>query len=134
MIAPLPKPKRLLIVDDNPQFLELVRVLLSGTEYQVHTASGAGSARAFLATGLEPDVVLLDLCMPGMDGASLLGEWIRSDELRGSAVVTMSGLPVERTPEGAVLHLSKPFTRARLLSVLRAFSERVALRERASLS
>jgi len=60
-------PGRILVVDDDPDFLEAIRAVLEGQTYRVTTASsgkeGLEKARAQL-----PDVVLLDIIMPGQDG------------------------------------------------------------------
>jgi CheY-like chemotaxis protein len=59
-----------LIVDDNPANLKLVRVLLSGEGYEVRAAADAEEALQVLE-GFRPRLILMDLQMPGMDGFAL---------------------------------------------------------------
>ncbi len=60
----------ILIVDDNPANMKLVRVLLSGEGYDVRTALDANEALAELKTS-KPDLILMDIQLPGMDGLEL---------------------------------------------------------------
>jgi CheY-like chemotaxis protein len=62
--------KSILIVDDNPANMKLVRVLLSSEGYDVHTALDAQEALAELRTS-RPDLILMDIQLPGMDGLEL---------------------------------------------------------------
>lgn len=60
----------ILIVDDNPVNLKLVRVLLTGEGYEVRTAADAHEAMAILAE-FKPRLILMDIQLPGMDGLAL---------------------------------------------------------------
>jgi CheY-like chemotaxis protein len=60
----------ILAVDDNPQNLKLVRVLLSGAGYEVRTATDGEEALDVLAT-FSPRLILMDLQMPDIDGLTL---------------------------------------------------------------
>ncbi|MBZ5598228.1 MAG: response regulator [Acidobacteriia bacterium] len=61
-----------LIVDDSPEMLRYLRVLLELDSYQVETASNGSEALQRVRDGCAPAVVLLDLQMPGMDGLKTL--------------------------------------------------------------
>jgi len=61
-----------LIVDDSPEIQRYLRVLLELDSYQVETASSGHEALQGLHHGCTPEVVLLDLQMPGMDGLETL--------------------------------------------------------------
>jgi CheY-like chemotaxis protein len=61
---------RVLAVDDHPVNLKLVRTLLVGEGFEVRTANNAEEARAAIP-GFAPQVVLMDLQMPGMNGYEL---------------------------------------------------------------
>ena len=63
-------PKSIFIIDDHPVNLELVKVLLVLEGYEVHTASNAESALNML-TDIHPDLILMDVQLPGMDGLEL---------------------------------------------------------------
>jgi two-component system cell cycle response regulator len=59
-----------LVVDDNQVNLKLVRVLLTSFGYEAHTAENAEQAVELLKT-LQPDLILMDIQLPGMDGLAL---------------------------------------------------------------
>lgn len=63
-------PETILIVDDNVTNLKLARVLLNAAGYEVHTASDAEQALELLA-GFLPNLILMDIQLPGMDGHAL---------------------------------------------------------------
>ena len=60
----------ILIVDDNPANLKLIRVLLTGEGYQVQTAADSQEALVAIAT-VRPRLILMDLQLPGIDGIEL---------------------------------------------------------------
>lgn len=62
--------KPILIVDDNPSNLKLLRVLLSGEGHEVRTALSAQEAISAL-DNFKPSLILMDIQMPGMDGLEL---------------------------------------------------------------
>ena len=62
--------ERILIVDDNPVNLKLMRVLLAGEGYTVRTAADAEEALAVLRE-FVPRLILMDIQLPGMDGLAL---------------------------------------------------------------
>lgn len=108
----------ILVVDDEPEIRGLVKDILVDEGYEVVTADGAMQARA-ACMGRKPDLVLLDIWMPGTDGISLLKEWGEADELP-FRVVMMSGhgsieTAVEATRLGAYDFLEKPLSMAKLL-------------------
>lgn len=60
-------PRRVLVIEDNANDRELVTALLEGAQYEVQTAE-AGGLGLSLATADPPDIILLDLHLPDMDG------------------------------------------------------------------
>lgn len=71
-------PRRILIVDDEDDIREVAQLSLEmGRSWDVHTAS-SGAAALERAAALEPDAILLDVMMPGMDGPSVF-ERLRAD-------------------------------------------------------
>lgn len=60
----------ILVVDDNPLNMKLIRVLLTGEGYQVKTAADASEALAVLAE-FHPRLILMDIQLPGIDGLEL---------------------------------------------------------------
>ncbi len=67
-----PAKATILVVDDSPDIQRYLRVLLELDSYEVETASSGHEALQSLRLGYTPDVVLLDLQMPGIDGLETL--------------------------------------------------------------
>lgn len=105
---------RILIVEDNPQNLELMRYLLAAHGYQVLTAVD-GAAATDVLEGATPDLILCDIQMPRMNGFDLLA-WVRSrDEFRKIPMVAVTALAMvgdreEMLAAGFDGYLSKPIT------------------------
>jgi two-component system phosphate regulon response regulator OmpR len=116
--------QRILIVDDDPDVRESMGEYLQGHGFEVALAdNGEAMRRAFAAA--KPDVVLLDLRLPGEDGLSL-ARWLRAEHDVPIIMVTAAGEVVDRVvglEVGADDYIAKPFDprelRARLNSVLR---------------
>jgi DNA-binding NtrC family response regulator len=113
--------KTILVVDDEIGIRELLSEILFDEGYQVYLAENAEQARAFRKER-EPDLVLLDIWMPDIDGIALLKEWV-DQELLTMPVVMMSGhgtieTAVEATRIGAVDFLEKPIALQKLLSAI----------------
>ncbi|MGD8206609.1 MAG: sigma-54 dependent transcriptional regulator [Thiohalocapsa sp.] len=131
----------ILVVDDEPDIRETVRDILEDEGYTVTSAENGESARHSLRER-RPDLMLLDIWMPDLDGISLLQEWAE-DEGLPCPVIMMSGhgnveTAVEATRLGAYDFLEKPLSMAKLLlTVERALAadklerENVGLRRRA---
>ena len=111
----------ILVVDDEVGIRELLSEILIDEGYDVRLAENAGAAR-HLRNELRPDLVLLDIWMPDMDGISLLKEWHAAGHLT-MPVVMMSGhgtidTAVEATRFGACDFLEKPIALQKLLSTV----------------
>ena len=88
----------ILFVDDSPGDVELVRQALLGYSVKLWTASdGVNAMRLLEGSGGEPDLILLDLNMPRMDGRALLGRIKSSPELGRIPVIvlTCSNAPLD---------------------------------------
>lgn len=121
---PAPRPMsaeaaRVLVVDDNEPLRENIVEALELEGFPVEAVASAADALARLAEDPLPEVVLLDLMMPGMDGRELLGR-IRSDprleRVRVVMVTGASGMRAKLASADAVL--MKPFGVADLLAAL----------------
>jgi PleD family two-component response regulator len=111
---------RILIIDDDVSFREMLRVLLSMEGYAPQVAEDAvEGGKALLAE--QPDLVICDVKMPYMDGLELLS-LLRSDENTSSLpVILVSGqrdieILGKAVQLGASDYLIKPITRVRLLA------------------
>ncbi len=113
---------QILVVDDEPDIRQLVQEILEDEGYSVRVARDGESARLTYAQQ-KPDLVLLDIWMPDIDGISLLKEWSAPGKLE-SQVVIMSGhgtleTAVEATRLGAFDFIQKPLSLAKLLATVR---------------
>ena len=123
----------ILIVDDEPEIRRLVQEILEDEHYRVATAESADGARE-LYRKQRPDLVLLDIWMPGTDGITLLKEWCAGGRPE-VPVVMMSGhgtveTAVEATRLGAYDFIEKPVSMAKLLvTVERALAAEQLRRE-----
>jgi two-component system, NtrC family, nitrogen regulation response regulator NtrX len=129
----------ILVVDDEPEIRNLVREILEDEGYEVSVAeSGEAAQRARRAR--RPDLILLDIWMPDVDGITLLKQWAEAGGLP-CPVIMMSGhgtveTAVEATRLGAYDFIEKPLSLAKLLlTVERAleadklYRENVGLRQ-----
>jgi two-component system nitrogen regulation response regulator NtrX len=108
----------ILVVDDEADIRSLLKEILSEEGYEVDVAANATQARASRARQ-TPDLVLLDIWMPDVDGITLLREWSTTNA-EGCPVVMMSGhgtveTAVEATRLGAFDFVEKPLSLAKLL-------------------
>lgn len=117
--------KRILIVDDEPDFTHMIKLNLEATgDYEVltenHGALGLKTARRF-----KPDMIFLDIIMPDMDGPQLLALLREDTGLKDIPVVFLTALVTkdEITEEGATIagnmFLAKPVTTARLVASIK---------------
>ena len=108
----------ILVVDDELGIRALLSEILSDEGHSVELAENAAQARDF-RTRQRPDLVLLDIWMPDVDGITLLKEWAATSMLT-MPVIMMSGhgtidTAVEATKVGAMAFLEKPITLQKLL-------------------
>jgi DNA-binding NtrC family response regulator len=111
----------ILVVDDEMGIRELLNEILTDEGHSVVSAQNADEARK-ARENLEPDLVLLDIWMPDVDGVTLLKEWSNNGQLT-MPVVMMSGhatidTAVEATRIGAVNFLEKPIALQKLLKTV----------------
>ena len=71
----------ILVVDDEPDIRQLVKEILEDEGYEVETAENGQTARESFRHR-RPELVLLDIWMPDIDGISLLKEWSDNDEIK----------------------------------------------------
>ena len=113
--------ERILICDDEPSLRELMRIALDG-DYDFVEAESARQAIE-IARERPPDLLLLDVMMPGQSGLDVL-EFVRSDpDLEGTPVVVVSAFSSEADRRAAVAaganrFLAKPFEPDDLVSVV----------------
>jgi two-component system KDP operon response regulator KdpE len=116
---------RVLVVDDEPQILRALRINLRARSYDVDTAA-TGTEALDVAAKHPPDLVLLDLGLPGLDGIDVI------EGLRGWTsvpIIVLSGRAdstdkVEALDAGADDYVTKPFGMEELLARMRAAARR----------
>jgi CheY-like chemotaxis protein len=106
-----------LVVDDDDAMRELVCSALEAEGYQIDAADHGGSALERLREAEQPDLVLLDLEMPVMDGWQLLDEMRAMGSCDAIAVLVMSGATPEDAPDG-VPFIAKPASVSGLLAAV----------------
>ena len=109
--------KRVLLVDDEISFTSVVKINLETTgNYEVGVENDSSKA-IDTAQSFQPDIIILDIVMPGMDGGDLKRKISSTPELEGIPILFVtalaspdeaSGHPVVRSPDGAML--AKPVT------------------------
>lgn len=111
--------KTVLVVDDEENMVLAMDYALSRTGYRVLKAS-SGEDALLIATESQPDLVLLDLMMPGMGGLETLKMLKSHSEFRTIPVIIMSGVKplVRQSDYKWAAFLTKPFSIQELLDVV----------------
>jgi two-component system, OmpR family, KDP operon response regulator KdpE len=119
---------RILIVDDAPELTLLLKLALSREGYQVETANDGleGLRKAY---DLRPDLILLDIMMPGMSGLEMLSRFREFSEV---PVIMLTALgktdaKIDGLNKGADDYVTKPFDTDELKARIRALLRRAAL-------
>jgi two-component system cell cycle response regulator DivK len=113
---------RILVVDDNPANLRLLRMLLLGEAYDVRTADAAAEALALVAE-FRPRLILMDLQMPGMDGFELTRRLKADGGTRDIVIVALTAYAMKGDEEraraaGCDDYVSKPIDTRALPAVI----------------
>ncbi|OGQ82025.1 MAG: two-component system response regulator [Deltaproteobacteria bacterium RIFCSPLOWO2_12_FULL_60_19] len=115
----------ILIVDDNPMNLKLVRVLLAGEGYDVKTATNAEEALEVLKT-FPPRLILMDIQLPEMDGLELTRRLKANGETRGIVILALTAYAMKGDEEKALNagcdgYIAKPIDTRKLPSQVAGF-------------
>jgi len=124
--------RNILVVDDEPDIRELVKEILEDEGFEVAAAQNAATAKK-LVESFKPDLILLDIWMPDIDGITLLKEWKEENSIDAS-IIMMSGhgnveTAVEATRHGAYDFIEKPLSIAKLLLTIKHALETTALQQ-----
>jgi DNA-binding response OmpR family regulator len=118
---------KVLVVDDDSSLLQMVRAQLRG-HYEVILAEGGEQALRLIEEGTSPDIVLLDIDMPGLDGYETLERLRDNPDTEDIPVIFLTGLDgvrdqVKGLGSGVVDYITKPFVRVIMLARLRLHLE-----------
>ena len=114
--------KRILIVDDDMSTLEMMSAILGCEGYRVAAARNGLDGIDRLSVYEKPDLILLDLKMPGMDGQGFCGARRKHEGWESIPLVVISGaedVAQQAAILGAVAYLQKPVDTVELLTVVR---------------
>ena len=115
----------ILIVDDNPLNVKLVRVVLLTSGYDVRTCADAESALEALQS-FRPDAILMDIQLPGMDGLELTRRLKANPETRDITIIALTAYAMKGDEEkaraaGCDGYLTKPIDTAVFPSLLAGY-------------
>jgi len=124
----------LVVIDDDPANIKLVRFVLANEGLEIHAASNAQSGLELIRR-LRPQIVLLDLVMPGVQGMEVLQTILEFDP--GTDVILMTGFystesAVEAIQKGAADYFPKPFSPDKLRDRIAQIKEDSKHRQRSS--
>ena len=112
-------PKKILIVEDDPSFSRAINHIIEKEGYDVITASN-GMAGLRMAKEESPDLMILDVMLPGLDGFEICSQLRQNPETENLPIIMLSakGQEIDKTTGlkvGANEYLTKPVDRALLL-------------------
>jgi len=119
--------KKILVVDDDKNILNLEKTILEQKGFEVTMALGGPEALELLSTQTF-DLILLDVMMPEMDGFSVCRKIKEDDRLKEVPVIFLTAKGggealAEGFESGAVMYINKPFTANKLLTIVNTMLE-----------
>jgi CheY-like chemotaxis protein len=126
-VLPMPSPGKVLAIDDDPLALELIAAVLEPAGYTVFTAR-TGQEGVALAQSDAPEVILLDLVMPEMDGFTVIERLKEDPATAGIPIVVFTSKSLTAADEeylrGRIVHIAQKadFDRSALVKLIRRFS------------
>ncbi len=123
---------RVLIADDDPAIVWLVRTLVEGEGFLTITAQNGKEAYRILISGQKIIAGIVDIMMPYIQGTDLVRFMQSDDRFKQIPVIIMTAeqspkLPAKSFKAGAVAFLPKPFTNAQLRNMLRTFAKKASV-------
>jgi len=117
--------KKILIVDDDLISQNMLRATLGSAGYSVLTASSGGEGIELAGKEL-PGLIILDIMMPGMDGAGAAEILKRNPKTKNIPIMFLSSLVTEKEEKAsekkdAISFISKPYNREKLLNTVRKY-------------
>lgn len=115
--------KKILIIDDEPEMVELMKIRLEANKFDVITAS-EGSEGLEKLRKEKPDLVLLDIMMPNMDGYLFAREVKKDPAIAGVPIIVVTAKPGMKylfEAEGIKDYMVKPFESKELLDKINKY-------------
>lgn len=121
------RPK-ILVIDDEPDFLKVISARLEHNGFKVYLASGGQEALKSMESEI-PDILILDILMPGMDGYEVLRKIRSNNKTADIPVIILSGMPSQEEKSkaldmGADDYITKPYHLEEFLSRINALLRR----------
>lgn len=121
--------KRVLVIDDEPEMLNLVKYTLEGGGFEVHTCDNGRHAWDEIVK-VKPDVLVLDVMLPGIDGYSLGVKISQEASTKDLPIVVLTALEPSKTlfmkfPQ-VVGFMTKPFKTEELLQTVQSAAAKVS--------
>jgi CheY-like chemotaxis protein len=111
-------PKKILIIDDDPVIVKYLQAVFSDNGYE--TCSASSSMEGLDVVRREkPDLITLDLQMPGEWGPRFYRKLRQDKELRETPVIVISGIDGDHAVKDAVAFVKKPFDPERLVGIVK---------------
>jgi CheY-like chemotaxis protein len=121
---------KILIVDDTPENIQVLMAILAN-DYLIVAARDGGKALALARTEPAPDMILLDVRMPGMDGFEVCQRLKADEQTRSIPVIFVTTMTAEEDVRkglqlGAVDYITKPYSPSLVKARIRAHLEGVS--------
>lgn len=117
--------KRILIIDDQPEVIELLKDLLEHNKFEVLTATDGVEGLAKAKTH-KPDLIILDITMPVMDGYDFIKELKSDEDFKKIPVIVITGrvqLKEIFDEQGVSDYVMKPFDKKELLGKIKKLTK-----------
>ena len=120
------RPLRVAVIDDDPDMVKIIKLLLETRGFEA-VGAYSGEDGLELVQREAPDVVLLDIMMPGLDGFEVCHELKSDEETRGIPVIFVTAMSVEDCAQRASAavasgYIGKPFKPAELIGKIEGVS------------
>lgn len=113
--------RNVLLIEDEPHIAEAIRYVLTRDGWQVESHADGGDA-VEVVRRVAPDVLVLDVMLPGRSGHEILADLRRDPSFADLPVLVLSARGLHHMPEGATRVMAKPFANAEVVSAVRAIA------------
>ncbi len=113
--------RNVLLIEDEPHIAEAIRYVLSRDGWDVASHADGGDAMEVIRR-VSPDVLVLDVMLPGRSGHEILADLRRDPALRALPVLVLTARGLQDMPDGATRVMAKPFANADVVSAVRAIA------------